>query len=169
MPAEPALFATEMRFFFVDRVQEIQPGKFVSGIKNVTFNEDFLEDHFPDFPVYPGTLAIEALAQLGGFLVECTFNTQEENVRRAILAQVDKAKFYDPITPGDQMLLRCDIVSTLEGAAQVKVEARIQERKAVTAQLTYVLWSVKSEKVHQQRRQLYKQWTQHLKLDFPIL
>src|ERR1700752_3883541 len=108
-----------MRFFFIDRVEEIKPGERAVGIKNITYNEDFLEDHFPDHPVYPGTLVIEALAQLGGFLVECTFNTESENLRRAVLAQVEKAKFYDPITPGDQLILRCEIASTLEGAAQV--------------------------------------------------
>ena len=157
-----------MRFFFVDRVEEIQPGKFASGIKNITYNEDFLEDHFPDHPIYPGTLVIEALAQLGGFLVECTFNASQDNLRRAVLAQVEKAKFYEPVTPGDQLLMRCEVISTLEGAAHIKAEARVQEKKAVTAMLTYVLWSIDSERVHEQRRSLYKQWTHHLKLGFPI-
>jgi 3-hydroxyacyl-[acyl-carrier-protein] dehydratase len=158
-----------MRFFFVDRIDQIEPGKFVTGIKNITYNEDFLEDHFPDHPLYPGTLAIEALAQIGGFLVECSFHTpSQEYPRRAILAQVEKAKFYDPITPGDQLLLRCELMSTLEGAAQVKAEARIKEQRAATAILTFVLWSVKSEKVHEQRKKLYRQWTQHLNLNFPI-
>jgi 3-hydroxyacyl-[acyl-carrier-protein] dehydratase len=158
-----------MRFFFVDRVDQIEPGKYVTGIKNITYNEDFLEDHFPDHPLYPGTLAVEALAQIGGFLVECTFNhASQDPLRRAVLAQVEKAKFYDPITPGDQLLLRCEMLSTLEGAAQIKAEARIKEQTAVTAVLTFVLWSVKSEKVHEQRRKLYRQWTQHLKLNFPI-
>jgi 3-hydroxyacyl-[acyl-carrier-protein] dehydratase len=157
-----------MRFFFVDRVDEIKPGERAVGIKNITCNEDFLEDHFPDHPVYPGTLIVEALAQLGGFLVECTFNQSDENVRRALLAQVEKAKFYDPVKPGDQLRLICEMTSTLEGAAQVKGEAHINEKRAVTTVLTYVLWSVKSENLHRQRRDLYRQWTQHLKLNFPI-
>jgi 3-hydroxyacyl-[acyl-carrier-protein] dehydratase len=157
-----------MRFFFVDRVDEIQPGKLAVGIKNITYNEDFLQDHFPGHPIYPGALVIEALAQVGGFLVECSFNISQQVVRRAVLAQVEKAKFYEPVTPGDQLLLQCELLSTLEGAAHVKAEARKKEQKAVTAVLTYVLWSIDSEKVHEQRRNLYKQWTQHLKLDFPI-
>ena len=157
-----------MRFFFVDRVTAIEPARFASAIKNITYNEDFLEDHFPDHPVYPGTLIVEALAQLGGFLVECTFNTSDENLRRAVLAQVDRAKFYDPVTPGDQLEMRCEMISTLEGAAQVNGEAHIRGNRVVTATLTYVLWSVKSERVHEQRRALYKQWTQNLTLNFPI-
>jgi 3-hydroxyacyl-[acyl-carrier-protein] dehydratase len=159
-----------MRFYFVDRIEEIEPGKYATGIKNITYNEDFLEDHFPDHPIYPGTLAIEALAQIGGFLVECTFNAapQQTIPRRAVLAQVEKAKFYDPITPGDQLLLRCEMLSSLEGAAQVKAEARIGQTIAATATLTFVLWSIKSDRVHEQRQKLYRQWTSHLKLNFPI-
>jgi 3-hydroxyacyl-[acyl-carrier-protein] dehydratase len=157
-----------MRFFFVDRVDQIEPGKIAVGVKNITYNEDFLQDHFPDHPIYPGTLMIEALAQLGGFLVECTYNAGQENIRRAILAQVEKAKFYEPVTPGDQIILRCEMTSSLEGAAQIKAEAHIREQRSVSAVLTYVLWTVASESVHIQRRNLYKQWTRHLKLDFPI-
>lgn len=157
-----------MRFFFVDRVDEIKPGERAVGIKNVTYNEDFLEDHFPDNPVYPGTLIVEALAQLGGFLVECSFNTSDQNVRRALLAQIEKAKFYEPVRPGDQLHLTCELTSTLEGAAQIKADARVSEKRCVAAVLTYVLWSIDSESIHRQRRDLYKQWTRHLKLDFPL-
>ena len=157
-----------MRFFFVDRVDELRPGERIRGVKNVTYNEDFLEDHFPDNPIYPGTLIVEALAQLGGFLVECTFNTSEETPRRAVLAQIEKAKFYEPVTPGDQLQLQCEIVSTLEGAAQIKGEAGINGKRAASVTLLFVLWKVDSEKVHRQRRDLYRLWTQKLKLDFPI-
>jgi 3-hydroxyacyl-[acyl-carrier-protein] dehydratase len=157
-----------MRFFFIDRVEEIKPGERAIGIKNITYNEDFLEDHFPDFPVYPGTLLIEAIAQLGGFLVECTFHQAEQKTRRALLAQIEKAKFYEPVRPGDRLRITCELTSTLEAAAQVQAEAHIHEKRAVVAILTYVLWDVDSENVHRQRRNLYKQWTQHLKLDFPI-
>jgi 3-hydroxyacyl-[acyl-carrier-protein] dehydratase len=157
-----------MRFFFIDRVDEIKPGERAVGIKNITYNEDFLEDHFPDLPVYPGTLLIEAIAQLGGFLVECTFQQMEQNTRRALLAQIEKAKFYEPVRPGDQLRITCEITSTLDGAAQIKAEAHVQGKRAVVAILTYVLWNVDSENIHRQRRELYKQWTQHMKLDFQI-
>ncbi len=157
-----------MRFFFVDRVDEIKPGESARGTKNITVNEDFLEDHFPDHPIYPGNLIVEALAQLGGFLVETSFNQSDDNLRRAVLAQVDRARFYEPATPGDQVELLCELSSTLEGAAQVKGEARINGKRTASAILTFVLWKVDSVRVHQQRRALYSQWTRHLKLDFPI-
>ena len=59
-----------MRFLLIDRIDEIRPGEFARGVKNVTMSEDFMQDHFPGFPVFPGTLIIEAMAQLGGYLAE---------------------------------------------------------------------------------------------------
>ena len=157
-----------MRFFFVDRVDELKPGESIRGIKNITYNEDFLEDHFPDNPIYPGTLIVEALAQIAGFLVECTFDVGTDAPRRAVLAQIEKAKFYGPVRPGDQVQLHCEMESTLEGAAQIKAEARVAGKRVASVTLLFVLWKVDSEKVHRQRRELYRIWTQNLKLDFPI-
>ena len=157
-----------MRFFLVDRVDELKPGELIRGVKNVTLSEDFLLDHFPTQPLFPGTLMIEALAQLGGCLVEATFNTSDDNVRRAILAQVDKAKFHGAVRPGDQLTIVCRLVSTLEGAAQVKGEARVGEREVARATLLFALRAVGSERVHQQRREIYEVWTRHLNLGFTL-
>ncbi len=157
-----------MRFFLVDRVDEIVPGERVRGVKCVTLSEDYLQDHFPDNPLFPGTLLVEALAQLGGFLAAVTANAGDREVRRAVLAQIEKAKFYDPIGPGDQVDLRCELLSTLEGAARVSGEASVRGERAAVATLTFVLRAVDSEKVHQHRRDVYRVWTRNLKLDFPI-
>jgi len=151
-----------MRFFLVDRVHELRPGAFVRGVKNVTLSEDFLGDHFPDNPLYPGTLIVEALAQLGGFLVECSALEGASDKRRAVLGQIDKAKFHSPCRPGDQIELRCTLVSALAGAAQIEGEASVQGKRAAQATLTFRLVKVDSESVHQQRRNLYRLWTQDL-------
>jgi 3-hydroxyacyl-[acyl-carrier-protein] dehydratase len=157
-----------MRFYFVDRVDEIRPGELARGVKNVAMSEDVLDEHFPDHPLYPGTLVVEALAQLGGFLVECSSREGPGDPRRAVLAQIDKAKFHHPCRPGDQIELGCALVSTLEGAARVEGEARVQGELAAHATLTYRLVKVESEEVHRQRRTLYRLWTQHLSLGFAI-
>lgn len=157
-----------MRFFLVDRVDEIKPGELIRGVKNITLSEDFLQDHFPDYPVFPGTLTVEALAQLGGFLVEATFNTDDSHLRRAMLAQIEKAKFYEGVTPGDQLVLTCRLISSLHNAAQVQGEAFVNDQITARATLIYTLREVDSEKVHEHRRSVYQIWTRRLKLDFPL-
>jgi 3-hydroxyacyl-[acyl-carrier-protein] dehydratase len=157
-----------MRFFLVDRVDELKPGELIRGVKNVTLSEDFLQDHFPSHPLFPGTLMIEALAQLGGCLVEATFNTSDDDVRRAILAQVDRAKFHEAVRPGDQLKIVCRLVSMLDGAAQVKGEARVGEREVARATLLFALRAVESERIHRQRREIYDVWTRHLNLGFTL-
>lgn len=157
-----------MRFFLIDRVDEIRPGEFARGVKNVTMSEDFMQDHFPDHPVFPGTLIVEAMAQLAGFLVEMTFNTDDKNVRRAVLGQIDKAKFHQPCLPGDQLEVTCRLISTLEGAARVEAEAQVAGSRVARAELTVVLRRVESEKVHQQRRELYRIWTKNLNQEITI-
>lgn len=157
-----------MRFYCVDRVLELRRGEFVRGIKNVSLSEELFEQHFPDNPLYPGTLIVEALAQVGGFLVECSTRDGTADLRRAVLAQIDKAKFHQPCRPGDQIELRCALASTLEGAARVEGEARVQGALIAVAMLTFRLVKVESEEVHRQRRQLYRLWTRDLDLGFAI-
>ena len=151
-----------MRFILVDRVDELKPGELVRGVKNVTLSEDFLADHFPDNPLYPGTLIVEALAQLGGLLVECSVREGASDRRRAVLGQSDKAKFHSPCRPGDRIDLACRLASSLEGAAQVEGEATVGGRHAAQAILTFRLVRVESESVHEQRRNLYRLWTRDL-------
>lgn len=151
-----------MRFFFVDRVDELQPGKLVRGVKNVALSEDIFGDHFPDNPLYPGTMIVEALAQLGGFLLEFSVREGASDPRRAVLGQIEKAKFHHPCRPGDQIELRCTLLSQLEGAAQVEGEALVKGRRAAQATLTFRMIKVDSEEVHRQRRKLYRLWTRDL-------
>lgn len=155
-----------VRFFLVDRVDEIVPGRRIRGVKAVTLSENYLHDHFPDHPLFPGTLMIESLAQLGGMLVELSHPADPQP--RAVLAQIDRAKFYHPARPGDLLELQCDLASSLSGAAQVEACIVIGEQKVARAHLTFVLREVESERVHQQRRELYALWTRHLQLDFQL-
>ena len=154
-----------MRFLLIDRIDEIRPGEFARGVKNVTMSEDFMQDHFPGFPVFPGTLIIEAMAQLGGYLAESACNEGAEEPRRAMLAQIDRAKFYEPCRPADQIELHCTLESALKGAAQIKGEAFVREKRVACAGLTYVLRTLDGEKVHEQRDELYKIWTERLRTE----
>ncbi|MBI4678212.1 MAG: beta-hydroxyacyl-ACP dehydratase [Elusimicrobia bacterium] len=151
-----------MRYFLIDRVTELVVGKSVKGIKTVTLSDQILHDHFPDHPVMPGALIVEAAAQLAGFLLEVTLNRRGGPPRRALLVQIEHAKFYALCEPGDRMEIAVTMGSQLEDAVQAAAEVTVDGKRAARASLTFVMKDVDSEKVHEQRRYLYKLWTKHL-------
>ncbi|MBL8608365.1 MAG: beta-hydroxyacyl-ACP dehydratase [Myxococcales bacterium] len=154
-----------MRFFLLDRVLELVPGERARGVKAVTLTDEVLHDHFPDHPILPGALMIEAGAQLGGFLLEMSGVPPKH---RAILVQIDKAKLQGPAVPGDRVVLDATLASRLETAAQIAIEARVEERQIARATLTFMLQKVESERVHEQRRRLYRVWTRDLDPDLVL-
>ncbi len=158
-----------MRYFLLDRVTGLVPGESARGIKNVTLTDEIVHDHFPDYPIFPGALIVEAAAQLAGFLLELTFHEGGPNPpRRALLVQIDKAKFYRPAEPGDQIEFEVKLGRTLETAAQVSAEAMVQGERAMRANLTFMMKAVESERAHEQRRRLYRLWTKGLSFGVKI-
>jgi 3-hydroxyacyl-[acyl-carrier-protein] dehydratase len=157
-----------VRYFLLDRVTAIAPGESARGVKNVTLTDEVLHDHFPDYPMLPGALIVEAAAQLAGFLLEVSFEAGSQTPRRAVLVQIEKAKFYRPAEPGDQIEIRAELRSTLETAAQVAVEADVGGERVMRATLTFMMKAVDSERVHEQRRQLYRLWTKGLDPKVPL-
>ena len=151
-----------MRYFMLDRITEFIKGNRASGIKNISLSEDILHDHFPTYPVFPGALVIEAMAQLGGFLFEMSIN-RPEKIRRALLAQIERAKFHKMAEPGDQLLLQAHMAEQMDDAAKIDIRVNLSEEKIAVAKLTFVLMEIESEKIHEQRRFFYQLWTKHLK------
>lgn len=158
-----------MRYFLVDKVTEIVPGERARGVKCVSLADDVLHDHFPDFPVLPGALIVEAAAQLAGFLLETTFNRPDQAPLRALMVQIQDARFYDTVGPGDTLDLAVNLESRLETAAHVSAEAWVGERRVARAALTFVMKAIDSERVHEQRRYVYRLWTRDLKPPIAIL
>jgi len=123
----------------VDRIVEMEPDRIV-GIKNVTVNEPFFAGHFPEFPVMPGVLIIEAMAQVAGVLV--LREIQDRNEKLVLLASVDNARFRRPVLPGDQLRIEMKMVkkkasvvkmcgqATVDGAvaAEAEVMCKLAER-----------------------------------------
>lgn len=90
-------------FLLVDRVLELEPVKFISAVKNVTFNEAFFQGHFPEKKIMPGVLIVEAIAQAGGVLL---FNSIEDAGKKlAVLSKIEECRFKKMVTPGDQLRL----------------------------------------------------------------
>ncbi|APV50706.1 hypothetical protein BWI17_14040 [Betaproteobacteria bacterium GR16-43] len=151
-----------MRFILVDRVDALEPGRHIEGVKNVAMSEDVFADHFPDNPLYPGTLLVESLAQLGGCLAEFSFHAGSEETRRAVLMHIREAKFHAPCRPGDQLRMRCELTSELQEVALVSAVARVGEAKVATAELTFRLVRVDSPRLHEHRQALYRTWMRDL-------
>lgn len=123
-------------FLLVDRILEVDPEKgIIVGQKNVTINEGFFQGHFPDAPIMPGVLILEALAQTGGVLV----HLKGRGDKIAILLSVNNAKFRQPVRPGDVLILRCEGIHFSSKGGRVKAEARVNDKVAVEAEIGFVL------------------------------
>ncbi|MFH2012931.1 MAG: 3-hydroxyacyl-ACP dehydratase FabZ [Pseudomonadota bacterium] len=96
-------------FLLVDRILEIDKGKRIVGIKNVTFNEPFFQGHFPDYPIMPGVLLVEAMAQTGAVLA---LNSESKKVKdkKFYFSNIDKVKFRKPVLPGDQVRFEVEVI-----------------------------------------------------------
>ncbi len=158
-----------MRFFLVDKVTKLTVGERATGIKNITLSDDVLHDHFPSYPIMPGVLILEGAAQLAGFLLETGADPLPDGtVPRALLVQIEKAKFRAGVGPGDQLEIRVEVTSRLAGAAQVRAAIDCAGRQVARADLTFALKRIDYPEIHEQRRRLYRLWTRDLELEVPI-
>jgi beta-hydroxyacyl-ACP dehydratase FabZ len=123
-------------FLLVDRVVEMGD-QHIIAIKNVTFNEPFFTGHFPDFPVMPGVLIIEAMAQAAGVLV--LGKLEDYSSKNVFLATVNEARFTRPVVPGDQLRLEMKLVHGRPTRAKVEGKAYVGDALAAEATLLCVL------------------------------
>jgi len=121
-------------FLLVDRILELVPGERVVGLKNVTMNEPFFQGHFPNFPVMPGVLQVEALGQTGGILVYYS-KTEEERGDLIYFTGLDKVRFRKPVHPGDQLIMELKILKLRSRAVKMAGTATVDGQLAAEAQL----------------------------------
>lgn len=120
-------------FLLVDRVIECEPGKRLLGVKNVTINEPYFPGHFPEKPVMPGVLIIEALAQATGLLAMQTIPPDKDVIY--YLVGIDKARFKHPVEPGDQLLLEAQLRKRRRDIWVFDCLARVEEKMAASAEI----------------------------------
>ena len=108
-------------FLLVDRVLEMEKGKSIVAIKNVTVNEPFFQGHFPDLKVMPGVLVVESMAQAGGILLYNSIPKPDEKL--LFLSKIDNLKFRKPVIPGDQIKLEVEIVKLRSRICHIKAKA----------------------------------------------
>ena len=126
-------------FLLVDRVLECVPGRSVKAIKNVTINEPYFQGHFPRYPVMPGVLIIEALAQVSVILVYQTLNRMPDDKSLIVFAGIDNARFRRQVVPGDRLVLESTELRLVRGVGKFAVRASVDDALVAEAELLAAL------------------------------
>lgn len=123
-------------FLLVDRVTELEVGQRVVATKNVTINEPFFQGHFPNHPVMPGVLIVEALAQAAGVLFQLSANPEgEAGAALYYLVKIDNARFNDMVVPGDQLRLEVSLKRLLRGMGIFQARAFVGDKDVASCEL----------------------------------
>jgi 3-hydroxyacyl-[acyl-carrier-protein] dehydratase len=124
-------------FALVDRIIEYVPGERAVGIKNVTFNEPHFQGHFPERPIMPGVLIIEAMAQVGGVVLTQMLESEDGLF---LFAGIDKVRFRRPVVPGDQLVITVEVLSIKQRRfGKMQARAEVDGELASEGQLTFSL------------------------------
>src|SRR5256886_6916108 len=121
-------------FLLIDRVVELVRMKSIVALKNVTFNEPFFQGHFPDKPIMPGVLIVEAIAQAGGALLLTEVPNRDELLM--LFTGIERARFRRPVVPGDQLRIEVEVLAWRKTAARLEGKAYVGDKVAAEAVVT---------------------------------
>ncbi len=119
-------------FLLIDRIVQCDPGKSLTAIKNVTINEPHFQGHFPQLPVMPGVLILEAMAQATGVLA---FKTRNGRQNIYYLVGIDSARFKRPVVPGDQLIIEVEFKQAVRNIWKVDARAKVDGKIVASAEL----------------------------------
>ena len=120
-------------FLLLDRVTDVQPGKSLTALKNVSYNEPFFQGHFPESPVMPGVLVIEAMAQACGILAVCSQGGKRKEGEITLFAGLDEVRFKRQVVPGDQLIFQVELLAHKRGIGKFRATASVEGQLAVEA------------------------------------
>ena len=127
-------------FLLVDKVLELEAGKRVVAQKNVSANEPFFQGHFPEYPIMPGVLIVEALAQTAGLAVAVM---EENKGKLGVFAGIEEMKFKSQVVPGDILILEAEIIMSKLGVTKAKVVAKVEDKVAAEGVIKFAMTKVK--------------------------
>ena len=125
-------------FLLVDRVTELRASEYIEAYKNVSISEPVFQGHFPDHPIYPGVMIIEGMAQAGGVLAfKSMDNASQEEIANKVVyfMSIDKAKFRSPVTPGDQLVYKINVIKNKGAVWQLDAKAYVDDKVVAQAEL----------------------------------
>ena len=125
-------------FLLVDRISKLDTGTYIEGYKNVSISEPVFQGHFPDHPIYPGVMIIEGMAQAGGVLAfKSMDNASQEEIENKVVyfMSIDKAKFRAPVTPGDQLVYKINVIKNKGAVWQLDAKAYVDDKIVAQAEL----------------------------------
>lgn len=123
-------------FLLIDRVTELEDGKRAVGIKNVTVNEPFFQGHFPQNPIMPGVLIVEALAQVGAVML---LSMPENRGKLGVFTGIDAMKFRRQVIPGDTLTLEAELLMYRHGMGKAKVSATVEGKIAAVGEISFAV------------------------------
>ena len=144
-----------MRFHMIDRIEEICRWKYITAVKCISLSDDVFNEHFPGYPIFPGSLIMEGLAQLSGSLFEMAMHQEGGQIKRAILTIVREFKIKKPAGPGDKLLYRAEIVTRNNEYGVTNVTAMLDEELCAKGELMFGFIDPPNEKISQSREELY--------------
>ncbi len=147
-----------MRFYLIDKIIEWKPGSSARAVKAISLSEDFFDDHFPRYPIMPGVLILEALAQLSGLLLEATVEDRTQRKQKALISMMEKVKFRNIARPGDVLELHAAIESLRDDSGRVRTMAMAGEKRIAETVMTFVLTELNDPEMERKRDQLMKFW-----------
>ena len=138
-----ALLPHRYPILLVDRILDYESGQWIRGLKNITFNEQVFQGHFPKRPVFPGVLIVEAMAQTGGCLV---MQDIEDRASKVIyFMSIDGVKFRKPVVPGDQLIMEVKVISNKGRICKMRGEAFVDGQKVAEAEFMSMLQTLAPE------------------------
>lgn len=144
-----------MRFHLIDRIDEVCRWRRITGVKCITLADDVFNEHFPGYPIFPGSLIMEGLAQLAGSFFEMALKEQGGEIKRAVLSIVREFKVRRPACPGDRLEYSAEIVSLQDGYGVADVVAMLDKQLCAKGQLLFTFVSMPNERITDSRQALY--------------
>ncbi len=152
-----------MRFTLIDQISDLKPGRSISVVKILSPTEEYLQDHFPCFPVMPGVLMLEAMYQASALLVSATEDFQHSTI---LLKEAKNVKYTGFVEPGESLEIHCELVTMQDALATLKAKGMIGQRKAVSGKLVLERFNISDRLPERANRDEYARlkMRQHLEM-----